>query len=166
VSVYAFETPEEFDAHIKAVRQAAMDNNDPADLARCLGPNQEGSYQLNISYALEQDDPTLVIFCRVIGKTEFLAQATDDPDVGLDYYEGRWEDQLKTGFLLTECFSLIEPNGEWGDTHVSRMDITIPEEGWEIAKRDKWYIGEPGNGSATGHLVYSLIKKEEEAQQD
>jgi hypothetical protein len=158
MTVRAFDSPEEFDEYMKGHRQRLIDAADPVEIARVLGDDEEGTYQLNYSTGMEEGNTSLIVFCRVIGKTEFMAQA--DEDATADYYQERWEDQKRTGMILGECFSAVWPQGEYGDTHVTRMGLTLPVETWERAKAEGWYVGDAGDLNELGAEIARLIVAE------
>lgn len=166
--VRVFTSDKEMFEYIEEVRQQAQANNDPVHLADILGEDQEGGWWVNVTTAYENKDLNLVVFCRVIGKTEFMAQAEevgkDDPDAAPGYYHRyyteRWEDQLKTGFLLSECFSAICPEGEWGDTHTSRLSFPIGGVPLETIRNDRWIILDNLGGLTDGGvLIRALAEK-------
>jgi hypothetical protein len=169
--VIVFESDKEMFDHIDQIRQEAEANNDPVHLADILGEDQEGGWWVNVQTAYEYKDLNLVIFCRVIGKTEFMAQAesvyTDGDVLGLDYYidyyAGRWEDQLKTGFLLTESFSAICPQGEFGDVHTSRLAFPIGGTALETIRKDGWIILDANGGLTDGGLFVRALAEEFDA---
>lgn len=166
--VIVFESDKEMFDHIDQIRQEAAANNDPVHLADILGKDQEGGWWVNVASAYESKDLNMVVFCRIIGKTEFMAQAEevqkDDPDAApgyyLKYYTERWEDQLKTGFLLGQCFSAVCPEGEWGDTHTSRLAFPIGGAALETIRKDGWIILDELGGLTDGGLfVRALAEK-------
>ena len=41
-------------------------------------------------------------------------------------------------YRLTNCFSVLCPEGELGDTHVSEMHMVLTKEQFEQARKDNW----------------------------
>jgi hypothetical protein len=161
--VVVFDNIEDYFAYMEKVRIEAEAATDPAHLANVLGEDLSGGWWVNVSSAMSANDLNLVIFCRVVGKEEFLAQGKDDPDVPPGYYESRWEDQCKTGFLLGECFSAVCPEGEWGDTHVTRLEFPIGGRVLEAIRQDRWQIIDGVGGLTTGGtLVRATAQKFDE----
>lgn len=158
MSVLSFSSYEEFQEHLKKVRSEATEATSMEAIKRVMGDDLEGGYSVNLAIAEEFEDPSLIVFNRVIGRTEFLAQGDDPDSGGLEYYAARWIDQLTTGFLLVQAFSLMCPDGEWGDCHITRHSFPITKEQFEQARADNWYLGElPKNLTPTGLMVRDLV---------
>jgi len=164
--VMKFDNYDDFAKHIEQVRKNAEESNDLDVLSRAAV--DDNTYWVNMTYA--GTDLSMVIFCKVIGKTEFLAQQAEDDDAPLHYYLERWEDQQKTGFLFSRCYSSVEPRGEYGDTHTTRLTWQLEDDEWAMARECEWRVLD-SNGQltpigiilATKELEYA-VKQEQEAK--
>ena len=47
--------------------------------------------------------------------------------------------QLSRGYVFGKAYSVVEPTGELGSTHVSQM-VEVPRETWELARSYNWQI--------------------------
>lgn len=84
-----------------------------------------------------------VIFGSIPSKEEFLAMEApkDDPNYRAEVDE-EWNGPgglMERGYRFAQHFSVAEPDGEWGSTHVSTM-IPITVEDFEFARAALWEI--------------------------
>ena len=83
----------------------------------------------------------VMIFGYVPSMDEIMDQ---ERDLGASDAEIRWEvesleNAYERGYRYGKCYSVIEPLGEWGSTHVSAM-IEIPKEIFEAAQEAGWLL--------------------------
>jgi hypothetical protein len=138
IKVTAFDTVDEFAKHIEDVRESAVELNDHKVLDLATGDHN--TYWVNMTHATSYD---LIIFCEVLGKNEFLKQQDEDSDASPNYYLNLWNDQAHTGFLFSRCYSVVEPRGEYGDTHTSRLTWQLTPMEWLVAKECQWNVINP-----------------------
>jgi hypothetical protein len=62
----------------------------------------------------------------------------------LEYEHEMYDNSYKNGFRFGRAYSVIEPDGELGDTHVSEM-TKITKEEFEAAKTLGWNLEKIGN---------------------
>lgn len=148
--IISFDNTDDFFNHLHNVQESAIRATDPSKVMDALGEDQEGSYWVNLTTAQSTGEKDLIIFCRVIGCSEFLDQAEIDD---MAYYSSRWQEQKKTGYLLTQCYSRMVPEGEYGDTHVTRLSFELSEDEWNQAKKDNWSVLRGNDITITGMLV-------------
>ena len=137
------------------INKAAVNANLVGKLQDALKP--ESTYWLNASVVAQTGDTDLLIFCRVIGEVEFMEQQDMDEDVPPNYYAQRWDEQVRTGFVLTECFSTICPAGEYGDTHTTRLTMQLTQEQWEQARADGWNHKNEDGLTVTGKTMWTKL---------
>lgn len=56
----------------------------------------------------------------------------------LSYTMRSHDDSYSRGYRFGWCYSVVEPDGELGSTHVSTMFMKITEEQFEEAKKNGW----------------------------
>lgn len=135
--------------------KAAVNANLVGKLQDALKP--ESTYWLNASVVAQTGDIDLLIFCRVIGEVEFMEQQDMDEDAPPNYYAECWDEQVRTGFVLTESFSAICPAGEYGDTHTTRLTLQLTQEAWEQARADGWNHKNKDGLSVTGKTMWTKL---------
>lgn len=60
-----------------------------------------------------------------------------------DYTAGVLAESRRDGYLFGRCYSIVEPDGEIGSTHVSQV-CPISKELFEDARRREWSLPAPG----------------------
>jgi hypothetical protein len=70
------------------------------------------------------------------------AAACDDDESAQEWLDSIPQDKasLERGYVFGKAYSVVEPTGELGDTHVSQM-VEVPRETWELARSYNWAIG-------------------------
>jgi hypothetical protein len=89
----------------------------------------------------------IVVFGEAIPLDEALAAEAkcydnlDDPEERAEYeFSASILRNARTrGYVFSRCYSVVEPRGELGDVHVSRM-IPIPQDVFELARSRGWQI--------------------------
>ncbi len=68
---------------------------------------------------------------------------------------GMWEN-LANGFAFTKCYSVAEPNGELGDTHIATM-LEISKEDFELCQEHGFNLADV-MGSGNPELLETITK--------
>lgn len=115
-----FKTTEEMfadlEARIEAGREAAESYHIKAE------DLPHGSYFLRIHAS------GIHIFGDVI-------ETTEDPESNEDINQGR-----SNGYIFARCYSVACPDGELGDTHITRISRVLSEEEFEAARKARWTL--------------------------
>lgn len=119
MSVKTFQSSEEMfadlEARVEAGREAAKIHHiKAADLPH-------GSYFVYGHFEVGE-----LIFGEVIEVTEY-------PEDNESIAQGR-----ENGYIFARCYSVLCPEGELGDTHITRISRVISKEEFEVAKEAGW----------------------------
>lgn len=126
MTVKTYDNVEELLADIQKARQAADD---------AVGPE---SVQFKEGGFYARFHPSgLIIY------GEILDPIQEEIDAGADEEEVEFQRQLRArphmkNYLYTKSYSVACSDGEYGDVHVSAMDVPLTKEEFELAKELQW----------------------------
>jgi hypothetical protein len=129
MSVRGFDNTDDMFTWMRQQEQAANDRVTPDQAEISYGDHWMRPYE------------DIVIFGYVPTPDE---QAASERELGADDEEIEYEremlaDTYARGYRYGKCYSVVEPEGEWGSTHISTM-VKITKEQFEEAKEAGWDI--------------------------
>jgi hypothetical protein len=83
----------------------------------------------------------LLIFGHVptAEETEASERALGADDEEIEYQRESFADAYNRGYRYGKCYSVVEPEGEWGSTHIANM-IEITEQQFNQARDFSWSL--------------------------
>lgn len=99
----------------------------------------QGAYDESHCFARYCED--FMIFGRALSLDEFteLERAAGAPEGELEGARAQVLDRRARGYVFSRCYSVLEPRGEYGDTHVSQVQ-PIPFALFEYARNHGWTL--------------------------
>jgi hypothetical protein len=92
-------------------------------------------------YWVRMYEGDLLIFGYIPTLEESEAQerelGADDEEI--EFEQAQLKDSHSRGYRYGQCFSVIEPTGEWGSTHIANM-VKITKDQFEFAKANGWNV--------------------------
>jgi hypothetical protein len=99
----------------------------------------------------------VIIFGEVLDPVESDRQAGADEDE-LNYLRKLYAEPHMKHFRFSRCFSVMCPEGELGDTHVSSILCVIPKEVFEKAREKNWSSDPEDVREVLGDLVDDILR--------
>jgi hypothetical protein len=104
-------------------------------------------HSTEMCWFVQPTEVSIVVFGEAIPLDQSLADEAkhydnlDDPEERAEYEFAAnvLRNARARGYIFCRCYSVVEPRGELGDVHVSRM-VPIPQEIFELAKSYGWQI--------------------------
>lgn len=129
MTVKTYDNVEELLADIAKARQAA----DAADAA--VGP-ESAQFKEGGHYARFHPSG-LIVYGEIRDPIqEDIDDGADEAEV--EYQRRLWARPDMKYYLYTKSYSKVVPEGEYGNVHVSAMDVPLTKEEFELAKELEW----------------------------
>jgi len=119
MSVYAFDSTDELLAHMEA-SQAAADKAAESHHIK-VEDVKHGDYVISV-----REDQGVVIFGEVFEHTAYPEDAEDIVD------------SRKRGYIFGRWYSVMCPEGELGDTHITQVTMKITKEAFKLVQSNGW----------------------------